>query len=129
MSPSSTICIIFPRPTRTSTLQMESLPTASTLSSQFSLVQSLSHVRLFVTSWAALCQASLSVAKSGSLFKLMSIESVIPSNHLILCHPFLLLPSSFPASGSFQMSQLFISGGQRTGVSASTSVLPMNIQD
>ena len=129
MSPSSTICIIFPRPTRTSTLQMESLPTASTLSSQFSLVQSLSHVRLFVTSWAALCQASLSVAKSGSLLKLMSIESVIPSNHLILCHPFLLLPSSFPASGSFQMSQLFISGGQRTGVSASTSVLPMNIQD
>ena len=53
----------------------------------------------------------------------------MPSNHLILCCPLLLLPSIFPASGSFQMSQLFESGGQRIGVSASTSVLPMNIQD
>ena len=55
------------------------------------------------------------------------IESVMPSNHLILCHPFLLPPSSFPASGSFQMSQFFESGGQSIAVSA--SVLPMNIQD
>ena len=63
----------------------------------------------------------------GSLPKLMSIESVMPSNHLILCHPLLLL--SIPASGSFQMSQLFASGGQRIGVSALASVLPVNTQD
>ena len=62
-----------------------------------------------------------------SLPKPMSIESVMPSNHLILCHPLLLLPSIFPASGSFPMSQLFTSGGQSIGVSA--SVLPMNTQD
>ena len=78
--------------------------------------------------WTAACQASLSITNYCSLLKLMSIEWVIPSNHLILCHP-LLLPPSFPASGSFQMSQLFASGGQSNGVSASTSVLPMNIQD
>ena len=58
----------------------------------------------------------------------MSIESVMPSNHLIVCHP-LLLPSIFPASGSFQMSHLFASGSQSIGVSASASVLPMSIQD
>ena len=83
----------------------------------------------FATPWTAACQDSLSIAKSRSLLKLMSIESVIPSNHLILCRPFSSCLQSFPASGSFQMSQLFISGGQRIGVSASTSVLPMNIQD
>ena len=59
----------------------------------------------------------------------MSIESVMPSNHLILCHPFLLLPSILPSIRVFQMSQLFASGGQNIGVSASTSVLPMNTQD
>ena len=59
-------------------------------------------------------------------FSQMSIESVMPLNHLILCRPLLLLPSIFPASGSFQMSQLSASGGQNIGVSASTSVLPMN---
>ena len=64
-----------------------------------------------------------------SLLKLMSIESVMPSSHLILCRPLLLLPSIFQASGSFPMSQLFASGGQSTGVSASPSVLPMNTQD
>ena len=57
----------------------------------------------------------------------MSIESVMPSNHLILCHPFSSCLQSFPASESFQMSQLFASVGQSTGTSASTSVLPMNI--
>ena len=56
-------------------------------------------------------------------------ELVMPSNHIILCRPLLLSPSIFPAAGSFQMSQLFASGGQSTGASASTSVLPMNIQD
>ena len=59
----------------------------------------------------------------------MSIESVMPSSHLILCCPLLLLPSVFPASGSFPMSQFFASGGQSIGVSASASVLPMNTQD
>ena len=64
---------------------------------QFSSVQSLSHVRLFVTPWITACQASLSITNSRSLPKLMSIESVMPSNHLILRHPVLLLPSFFPS--------------------------------
>ena len=59
----------------------------------------------------------------------MSIESMMPSNHLILCRPLLLLPSVFPSIRIFQMSQLFASGGQSIGVSALTSVLPMNTQD
>ena len=63
---------------------------------QFSSVQLLTHVGLFATIWTAACQASLSIASSQSLFKLMSIESVMPSNHLILCHLLLLLPSVFP---------------------------------
>ena len=62
---------------------------------QFSSVQLLSHVRLFATPWIAACQASLSITNSQSLLKLMSIESVMPSNHLILCR-LLLLPSIFP---------------------------------
>ena len=61
-----------------------------------SSVQSLSRVRLFATLWTAACQASLSITNSRSLLKLMSIESVMPSNHLILCHLLLLLPSIFP---------------------------------
>ena len=85
--------------------------------------------RAVATPWTAACQASLSITNSRRLLKLLSIESVMPSNHLILCCPLLLPPSSFPASGSFQMSQLFASGGQSIGVSASASVLPMNIQD
>ena len=60
-------------------------------------VQSLSHVRLFVTPWTAARQASLSCTISQSLLRLISIESVISSNHLILCHPLLLLPSIFPS--------------------------------
>ena len=60
-------------------------------------LQSLSHVRLFATPWTALCKASLSITKTQSLLKLMSIESVMPSNHLILCCPLLLLPSVFPS--------------------------------
>ena len=64
---------------------------------QFSSVQSLSRVQLFVTPWIAACQASLSITNSWSLLKLMSIESVMPSNHLILCRPLLLLPSIFPS--------------------------------
>ena len=64
---------------------------------QFSSVHSLSRVQLFATPWTATCQASLSITNSWSLPKLMSIESVMPSNHLILCHPLLLLPSIFPS--------------------------------
>ena len=64
---------------------------------QFSSVQSLSRVQLFVIPWTAACQASLSITKSQTLLKLMSIESVMPSNHLILWHPLLLLPSIFPS--------------------------------
>ena len=60
-------------------------------------VQSLSHVRLFATPWTVAPQASLSITNSQSLLKLMSIESVMPSNHLILCCPLLLLPSIFPS--------------------------------
>ena len=66
----------------------------------FSSVQSLSHVPLFVTPWTAACQASLSFTISQTLLKLMSIESVMPSNHLILCHP-LLLPSVLPSIRAF----------------------------
>ena len=66
-----------------------------------SSVQSLSHVRLFVTPWTVARQASLSITNSWSLHKLMSIESVMPSNHLILCRPLLLLPSIFPSIRDF----------------------------
>ena len=96
---------------------------------QFSSVQLLSHVLLFATLWTTACQTSLSITKSWSPPKPMSIESVMPSNHLILCRPLLLLPSIFPASGSFPVSQFFASGTQSIGVSASASVLPVNIQD
>ena len=82
----------------------------------------------FVTPWTAARQASLSITNSWSLLKLMSIESVIPSNHLILCHPLSSYSQSFPASGSFPLSQLFTSGGQSIGASASASALPMDIQ-
>ena len=98
------------------------------------LLFSCSLVSDSVTPWTAACQPSLSFTISWSLLKLtfesrMSTESMMPSNHLILCHPFLLLPSTSPwkASGSFPMSWLFTSGGQSIGASA--SVFPMNIQD
>ena len=96
---------------------------------QFSSVQSLSCVRLFATPWTAAHQASLSIANSWSLFKLMSIVLVMPSNHLSSSVVPFSCRQSLPASGSFQMSQFFTSSGQSIGVSASSSVLPMNIQD
>ena len=77
-------------------LGTSSLPTCYPLNVQFSSVQSLSHVQLFVTPQTAACQASLSITNSQSLSKLMSIKSVMLSNHLILCRPLLLLPSIFP---------------------------------
>ena len=69
----------------------------------------------------------LPITNSRSLFKLMSIELVMSSSHLVLCLPFSSCSQSLPASGSFPMSQLFTSGGQSIVVSASTSVLPVNI--
>ena len=92
-------------------------------------VQSLGCNRLSATPWPAACHASLSITNFWSLLRLMSIESVMPSNHLILCRSFSSCPQSLPASGSFPMSQLFMWGGQSPGVSASASVLPMNTQD
>ena len=94
---------------------------------QFSPVQSLSHVWLCDPMDAAR-QASLFITNSWSLLKLISIESVMPSNYLILCRPLLLLPSIFPSMRVFSMSQLFASGGQSIGASVSAPVLPMNIQ-
>ena len=91
--------------------------------SWISSVQSLSRVQLFLTPWTAASQASLSIANSQSLLKLMSIGWVIPSNHLIHCHPLLLLPSIFPSI------RVFSNGGQSIGVSALASVLPKNTQD
>ena len=91
---------------RSPALQVDSLPSEPPgkpleLSCQFSSVQSLSHVWLFVTLWAAACQAALSITNPLSLFKFMSSESVMPSNYLILCHLLLLLPSIFPSKRVF----------------------------
>ena len=95
----------------------------------FSSDQLLSRVWLFATPWTAALQASLSFTIALSLLKLTSIEPVMPSNHLILCRPLLFLLSIFPSIRVSLMSQLFASGGQSTGVSASASVLLMNVQD
>ena len=73
----------------------------------FSSVQLLSHVQLFATPWTGAYQASLSITNSRSLLKLMSIESVIPSNHLILCHPLLLLPAIFSSIMVFSNESVF----------------------
>ena len=85
----------------------------------FVLVLSLSHVWLFVIPWTAAHQALLYSTVSWRLLKFRSIESVMLCNHLILCCPLLLLPSIFPASGSFPMSRLLLSGGESIGASAS----------
>ena len=94
----------------------------------FSSVQSLSCVRLFVTPWIAACQASLSITNSRSSLRLTSIESVIPSGHLILCHPLLLLP---PIPISISLFQWVNSSHEVAKVLelASSSVLPKNTQD
>ena len=78
-----------------------SLPNLWKVNIGITSVQSLSRVQLFVTTWTAACQASMSITNSWSLLKLMSIESVMPSNHLILCHPCLFLPSIFPSNRVF----------------------------
>ena len=93
----------------------------------FSSAQSLGRVQLFATPWTEACQASLSITNSQSLLKLMCIKLVMPSNHLILCCPLLLLPSIFPSIRGFSNeSVLHI---RWLGVSALASVLPMNIQN
>ena len=92
-------------------------------------VPSLSRVRLFATPWIAACQASLSITSSWSLHKLMSIESVMPSNHLILYHPLLLLPPIPPRIRVYSNESTLCMRWPKYWVSASTSVLPMNTQD
>ena len=92
----------------------------------FSSVQALSHVWLFATPCTAARQASLSITNSQSLLKLMSIESVMPSNHLILYHPLLLLPSFIPSIRVFSSESVLLI---RWPKYASASVLPVNIQD
>ena len=81
-----------------------------------------------VAPWTAACQASLPLIISQSFSKLMSIALVMPSSHLVLCRHLLLLPSIFPSIRDFSSECLFTSGNQNTGVSASASVLPVNIQ-
>ena len=98
----------------------------------FISVQSLSHVWLFATPWIAACQASLSITNSRSLLKLMSIELVMPSNHLILCHFLLLLPrlkQKGPSIRVFSSESVLRMRWPKYWTSASASVLPMNIQD
>ena len=95
----------------------------------FSSVQSLSRVWLFATPWTAARQAYLSITNSWSSLKLMPIESVMPSNHLILCCPLLLLPSIIPNIRVFSNESVLMSGGQSTGGPVIASVPPMNIQD
>ena len=110
--------------TRLKRLSSSSSSSSSSRHISISSVQSLSRVRLFATPRTAACQASLSITNARNLLKLMSIESVMPSSRPILCRPPLLPPSIFPS-----ISQFFASGGLSIGVSASASVLPMNIQD
>ena len=95
---------------------------------EISSVQSFSPVWLG-DSWTAALQASMSITKSWSLLKLMSIKLVMPSNHLFLCYPLLHLPSIFSNIRDFSKQSILLSAGQSIGVSASASVLPMNIQD
>ena len=98
------LCLCLPFPVYTLKPYYMLFPLSRTLSPVFiptkpplSSVQSFSHVWLFVTPWTAACQASLSTTNSRSLLKLTSVESVMPPNHLILCHPIFLLPSIFPS--------------------------------
>ena len=94
-----------------------------------SLVQSLSRVQLLVTPWTVAHQASLSIANSQSLLKLVSTESVMPSNHLILCHPLFLLPLIFPRIRVYSIESVFHIRWPNYWSLASASVLLMNIQD
>ena len=90
---------------------------------QFSSIKLLRRVRLFAAPWTAACQASLSITNSQSLLKLMSIELVMPSNHLIICHPLLVLPSIFPRISLFQA----VGSLDQVAKVLELSVLPMNV--
>ena len=92
------------------------------------VVQLLSHVQLFVTSWTAACQASLSFTISRTLLKLMSIESMMSYNHLIFCHALLLLPLIFPGIRVFSTESALLSRWPKYCSFSSASVLSMNIQ-
>ena len=92
-------------------------------------MKSLGHVRLFETPWTTACQASLSITNSWSLPKLLSSGSVMPSNHLILCHPLLLPPSIFPSIRVFPNESVLRIRWLKYWSSASASVLPINTQD
>ena len=92
------------------------------------VVQSLGPVQLFLTPWSTARQASLSFTISWSLLKLMSTKLVMPSNHLILCHPLLLLPSVFSSVRVFSNELAVRTSGQIIGASALASVFPVNIQ-
>ena len=92
-----------------------------------SSVHSISRVWLFATPWSAACQASVSITNSWNLLKLMSVESVTPSNHLILCRPLLLLPSIFPSIRVFSKESVLHIMWPKFRVSASASVHPMNV--
>ena len=91
----------------------------------FSSVQSLSHVQFFATPWTAACQASLSITNFPSLLKLKSLKLVMPSNHLILCHPLLLLPSIFPSLRVFYNESVLCIRWPKYG-SFSFSISPFN---
>ena len=93
IQPSHSLLSLLPPAFNLSSIRVFSYETALSISS----VQSLSHIQLFVTPWITACEASLSITNTQSLPKLMSIESVMPSNHPILCQPLLLLPSIFPS--------------------------------
>ena len=110
-------------------LSLFSLEWETSSSAPVVVVQSLGRVQLFETLLTAVHQASLSFTNSWNLLKLMSIELVSHPTISSFVAPFPYCPEPFPASGSFPMSQLFPSGGQRTGASASESVFPVNIQD
>ena len=100
------------------------------LSGSISSVQfSHSVVWFFATPWTTARQGPCPSPTPRTYSNSCSLHQEMPSNHIILCHPLLLCLQSFPALGSFQMIQFFASGGQSIGVSASASVLPMNIQD
>ena len=95
----------------------------------FGSVQSLSCVWLFTTPWTTARQASLSITNSGSLLKLIPIKSVMPSNHLILCCPLLLLPSIFPSIRVFSNESVLHIRWPKCWASALASVLPVDVQD
>ena len=115
---------------RSNGMYLHSVPELMGHNGKVVVVQSLRCIRLFVTPWTEGHQPSLSFTISQSLLKLMSVELVNPSNHLILCRPFSSCPQFFPVSRPFPMSHFFASGGQSVGASASASasVLPISIQ-